>query len=184
MNRNEYNILYKLYKAKSPLFFRQISKISGVSIGGTQQVIKDNSIYIIKKKEGRNTYFSLKKNTETDYLKIILEIYRSIEFLSKNKLFKELFDFLNQNDMPSLIFGSYAKDSNKKESDLDVLLLSKKEVPEHISPVKIHIIRLTKRQFKKSVEKNEPLVKEIRKDHVIINHFGYFLNCIGDNYAR
>jgi hypothetical protein len=179
MNSNEYNVLGVLYKAKRPLFFREISKLSKVSIGGTQQVLKDYSSYVNKRKEGRNTYYSLKQGIATFYLKVLIEAYRSQIFIFNNSLFNDLFSFLIKNNMPSLIFGSYAKGINNKDSDLDLLVLSKKKIPDHICPVELHRIDLTRSQFEKAAKDDEALIKEIRKDHIFVNKLDYFINVIG-----
>ncbi len=50
-------------QVKKPVFFRELSKKSGVSIGGTQQVLKNYSGFIEKKIEGRNVYYSFKEDS-------------------------------------------------------------------------------------------------------------------------
>ena len=59
-----------------------------MSIGGTQQVLKDYSRFIDKNIEGRNTYYSLKKNLDSFYLKLLIEIRRAQMFIEHNKVEK------------------------------------------------------------------------------------------------
>jgi len=181
MNSNEYNILRLLNDSRKPLFFRKISKESKVSIGGTQQVLKDYSSFIDKEKEGRNTYYFFKDNLETEYLRMIIEIKKTQEFISKNKIFKEFFKYFLENDILALVFGSYAKENINKKSDLDLLVLSDKKIPEHLCPKELHLVKMSGKEFKKACKNKETLIKEIVDSHIIINGFGYFTNWFNKN---
>ena len=200
MNLNEYKVLKLLSK---PIFFRELSKKSGVSIGGTQQVLKNYSGFIEKKTEGKNTYYSLKKNLETLYLKKIIELQKAQIFLKNNPRFKELFNYFVKNNIYCLVFGSYAKGSFNKGSDVDVLVLGvkknflkiedrnslgfptskknsvgNKKFPEHLCPVKVHSVCLAKSQFETASKKKETLINEIINNHIIINGVDYFTNIL------
>lgn len=178
MNRNEYNILKVLNSQGQPVFFRDLSKKSAVSIGGVQQVLKDYSEFIDKKIEGRNTYYFFKDTLDVFYLKKIFELEKAKVFIKENPRFRELFKFFIINDIYCIIFGSYAKEKFSKNSDIDILILSTKKVPEHISPVKLHEVHLTKSQFESALKKKESLIKEIRDNHIIINGVDYFMNLL------
>ena len=176
MNLNEYNILELMSRLRRPVFFRELSKKSGVSIGGTQQVLKNYSNFVEKKKEGKNTYYSFKKNLETRYLKKIIELQKVQIFIKNNPRFKELFNYFVENDIYCLVFGSYAKGKFDKNSDIDILVLSSKKIPEHLCPVKMHLINLTKSQFKSALRRKETLINEVISNHIIINGVDYFTN--------
>ncbi|MBN1377591.1 nucleotidyltransferase domain-containing protein [Candidatus Woesearchaeota archaeon] len=181
MNLNEYKILKLLNDSRKPLFFRKISRESKVSIGGTQQVLKDYSFFIDKKEEGRNTYYFLKDNPETKYLRMMIEIKKTQEFLSKNKLLKEFFQYFLKNNIHALVFGSYAKENINKKSDLDLLVLSDKKVPEHLCPKELHLVKMSRKEFEKACKNKETLIKEIIDSHIIINGFNYFTNWFNKN---
>lgn len=176
MNLNEYKILELMNRSGKPVFFRELSKKSGVSIGGTQQVLKDYSNFIEKKTEGKNTYYFLKKNLETLYLTRIIELRKAQLFIKNNPRFKELFNYFVKSNIYCLIFGSYAKKNFNKNSDIDILILSSKKIPEHLCPVKMHLINLTKTQFESALKKKETLINEIINNHIIINGVDYFTN--------
>ncbi len=178
MNLNEYKVLELMNKLKRPVFFRELSKKSGVSIGGTQQVLKNYSNFIEKKTEGKNTYYSLKKNLETLYLKKIIELQKAQIFIRNNPKFKELFNYFIENNIYCLVFGSYAKGKFNKNSDIDIFILSFKKPPEHLCPVKAHLINLTKTQFESALKKKETLIKEVIDNHIIINGVDYFANIL------
>ena len=175
MNPNEYKILNLFRREDKPLFFREISKKSKVSIGGTQKVLANYSKFFDKEIKGRNTYYSIKKGiTKFNYNKLI-EVERTIRFLDKNNILMDFFEKLVEMEIPCLIFGSYASLTNNKESDLDLLILSEKKIPEHLCPNKLHIIRVNKKEFEKSLKLKENLFKEIRGNHVLIFDSDYFL---------
>jgi len=174
MNSNEYNILNLFERENKPLFFREISKKSKVSIGGTQKALSNYSDFFDKEVKGRNTYYFFRPGVLKIYLKKLIEIERMIRFTSKNKILKEFLLKLNEMKIPSLIFGSYASNTNKKTSDLDLVVLSDVELPEYLCPVELHIIRATKKEFRKSMNLNDDFSKEILKNHIIINGIDYF----------
>ncbi|MBU4501385.1 MAG: nucleotidyltransferase domain-containing protein [Nanoarchaeota archaeon] len=179
MNLNEYKVLEIMNKSRKPVFFRELCKKASVSIGGTQQVLKDYSNFIDKKAEGRNTYYSLKENLETLYLKRIIEIKKVQVFIGKNPRFKEFFDYFVKNNIDCLVFGSYAKGMFSKISDIDILALSLKNILEHLCPVRVHAVSLTKSQFESALKKSETLINEISYNHIIINGVDYFTNMLG-----
>lgn len=178
MNQNEYKVLELMDRIDKPIFFRELSKKSEVSIGGTQQVLKRYSKYIEKNVEGRNTYLSLKDNLEGFYLKILIETRKAQIFIENNSKFREFFNYFVKNNIPAVVFGSYAKEKFSKTSDIDVLVLSKNKIPEHLCPVEIHLISLTKSNFEKTVKKKEILINEIKNNHIIINGGEYFVNIL------
>jgi predicted nucleotidyltransferase len=178
MNSNEYKVLNVMNTIDKAIFFRDLSKKSNVSIGGTQQVLKNYSKFIDKNIEGRNTYYSLKNNLEGFYLKLLIEIRKTQIFIEDNSKFREFFSYFIKKNIPAIVFGSYAKNKFSKASDIDILVLSKNKIPEHLCPVEIHLINLTKSQFETAVKKKEILIKEIRNNHIIINGGDYFINIL------
>lgn len=182
MNSNEYEVLKLMLEEGKPLFFREISKKSGISIGGTQQVFKEYCDFIVKRKSGRNTYYSFKDNLETFYLKVIIETKKMQNFVIKNPLFREFLEYFMQNNIPCLIFGSYAKGSFKRDSDIDILVLSSRKIPEHLCPVEPHVISLSKKQFEMAVPKNETLIKELKRAHIFIASIDYFTKVLEDSH--
>jgi predicted nucleotidyltransferase len=175
MNLNEYKILNLILRENRPLFFREISKLSGVSIGGTQSVLNAYSEFFIKEERGKNVYYLFKKDLLTKYLKKKIEIEKTILFLKKNKILKEFFNKVLSEKISCLVFGSYAKDDSNKKSDLDLVVLGDKNLPEHLSSVDLHVVRLSKKEFKKMFAKRETLSIEVLKNHVLINDFEFFM---------
>ena len=180
MNLNEYNVLKVLNNSKQGVFFRELSKMSGVSIGGTQQVLKNYSGFVDKVIKGRNTYYFLKKDVRTFYLRKIIELMISQNFLSINPLFSDFFGYFIKKDIPCLVFGGYAKGRFTKNSDVDLLVLSSAKIPEYLCPVEVHAITLSKSQIETAVRKKETLIKEIINNRIIINGVDYFMRWLNE----
>jgi len=178
MNLNEYKVLDVLNGVGRSVFFRELSKKSGVSIGGTQQVIKVYARFINKIIEGRNTYYSFKKDVGTLYLRKMIEIRKAQMFIEQNSKFEEFFSYFVKEDIPCVIFGGCAKGRVSRDSDIDILVLSSKKIPEHLCPMRMHLIRLSKKQFESAFRKREVLINEIISSHVIINGVDYFLRFV------
>ena len=178
MNLNEYKVLELINRFGKPMFFRELSKESGVSIGGTQQVLKRYSQFIDKNVEGKNTYYSFKENLDSFYLRLLIEIRKVQIFIEYNPKFKEFFSYFVKKNIPTLVFGSYANNKFSETSDIDVLVLSKNKILKHLCPVNIHLISLTKLQFENAVKKKEILIRELENNHIIINGGDYFVNVL------
>ena len=142
------------------------------------QLVKDN--VIVKKTVGHAFQCSLNKLPEkTKALVLLSEVSRKEEYYQKHGKFKLLFDdFLKELSKDVLflvLFGSYAKGTFTKESDIDVLIITKTR--ENITSAlrkinalygkEISPLLLTKKELQQ--RKEEPLIKEIIKNHIVIS---------------
>lgn len=129
--------------------------------------------------EGKNKYYYLNKSNQNikEIIKLI-EINRKIKFIEKYKKFYELFaKFESKTEGILIIFGSYANFSANEKSDLDVLIIGKnKEIKdlEDLYGLKINIVRINKEKF----NKEDTLVKEIIKNHIILKGIEEFIELI------
>ena len=76
-----------------------------------------------------------------------------------------------------IVFGSYASNKQTKTSDLDVFVLGKiEEIKdlEQLYNIKINVIKIDKQKF----NKNDNLIKEIIKNHIILKGSEEFINLI------
>lgn len=131
------------------------------------QLLNENVIdYTI---EGRNKVFYLKDTIETKSHILMVENYillRTLgEYPTLRKVFKKIQD--NKRIKLAVLFGSYTKSMAKKESDIDIFIESdslnlKKELNLIDPRINIKIGKLNK---------ENRLVKEIEKNHVIIKGF-------------
>ncbi|MBU1975139.1 MAG: nucleotidyltransferase domain-containing protein [Nanoarchaeota archaeon] len=118
------------------------------------------------KTEGKNKIFSLKQNSLAKAKIIMAEQYRLLKLYHTYPELRIIFEQLTtQFKGMILLFGSYAKFSAKKDSDIDVYIRTKdktiKEKLQHVnSKLSIQIGQLSK---------TDPLSREIFNNHVIIH---------------
>jgi len=117
-------------------------------------------------KEGKNKVYFLKKTAETRAYIFMSENYKLIKILEKYNYLRKIIEKIQKNKKIRLaiIFGSYAKGTTKKDSDIDIYVETtnrkiKQELEAIDSKLSIKIGRYKKTNI---------LIKEIEKNHVII----------------
>jgi len=136
---------------------------------------------IKKSKAGKSHLCSLNlDNEKTATLIQMGEIEKREKFYNANKELKLILDdfvksALDCNNISAIVlFGSYSKGIAMKESDIDILIISRGKIDvEKITKEiyakygkEINAIILTQNDFKK--QKNEPAIKELIKDHHVL----------------
>jgi len=174
------------YKAR--FYLREISRLSKLPLKTCQNNLSRlEKAKILKSKiEGKNKYFFL--NLEDIKTKSYLqqaEIYQTDLFIKKYPQFKMFLKSLKTNT-PIIVFGSFAKFTADKYSDLDLLIISDKKLklPFHLLPFKPHQINMTEKTFLKAIEQQEDLIKEIEENHIILNNHSFYVNIIWGYYGN
>lgn len=113
------------------------------------------------------------------------EILLSVEIFKLNKLKEDfeisqiLNDLKNLIDVPILLFGSYSKGYQNKDSDLDILILSdkKRDIRKIQSKyiIKINPIYISMEEFENSLTNKNEFSREVLKNHILIKDFEYFI---------
>jgi predicted nucleotidyltransferase len=131
------------------------------------------------------------ENEKTLALLQLAEIEKVKQFYAVNKGLKLILeDFVElmksqlKNRVIVVLFGSYAKGTATKESDIDILLISKGKIDVEKITREIYAkygkeitpIVMTPNDFKKQMEK--ALIKEIIKDHYILYGVENFINLV------
>jgi predicted nucleotidyltransferase len=118
------------------------------------------------RREGKNKAFFLKNSIEAREHLYIAEHYKLLRLLQKHPAFKQVIQGIKAHPKVglALLFGSYAKGTAGRESDIDIYLETtsralKKELEFLDSRLSIKIGRYLR---------ESPLIREIEKDHVII----------------
>jgi predicted nucleotidyltransferase len=170
-------------------YLREISKLTKIplkTVQTTLNILEKNSI-LKSKTAGKNKYFRLNlDNIQTKHYLLQAEIYKTSLFVDKYPIFKTFMKKVNLNEV-IILFGSFAKFSANKDSDLDMLVISnfgRVILPVHLLPYKIHEINMTEITFIKSLEKQEALFKEIEENHIILNGHSFYVNTMWGYYAR
>ncbi len=122
-----------------------------------------------------------------------IEHLRAIEFYKKHVLIKEIAaKIVSHCDGIAAIFGSYAKGTAKKDSDLDIFVAGKcneKEI-EKVSDmykIEINIKTYPLPIFEKALMTKDPLAEEVIKYHIIIKgieQFAYYLRAFRYGYGE
>ena len=127
---------------------------------------------IDSRKEGKNKIFYLKKNLISRSYILTTELHKLAKLLRKHPELSVIFEEILQKSDEKLIilFGSYAKGLEKKDSDIDIYIETKsrnvKKVIEDIySKINVKI---------GTFDTKSPLIKEIIKDHIIIRGIEIF----------
>ena len=173
---------------KRQFYLREISRLTKIPLKTTQsKIIALEKKGILKGNiRGRHKYFRLNLDSiKTKLYLLQAEIDRTIYFIEKYKLFKTILKEI-KTDNPIIVFGSFAKSTASKESDIDILIISnrKEDLPTHLIPYKIHRIDLSKNSFIKALRSNESLIKEIEENHVILNNHSTYVNIMWDHYGN
>ncbi|MBN1896679.1 MAG: nucleotidyltransferase domain-containing protein [Candidatus Aenigmarchaeota archaeon] len=152
------------------------------------KLIKDN--VITKEKAGKSYLCSLNLETEkTIALVNLSEIEKKNDLYNSNKELKIILDdFVKMtesvNPVSVVLFGSHAKGTATKESDIDILLISEtkagvdkitKEVYAKYGK-EVNVVLMASGDFKK--QKDKALIKEVIKDHYILYGAERFVNLV------
>ena len=174
MSQNNYNIRIVDALLKSENHIRGLAK----SLNTNQTTIarkvhelsKENILDF--KQEGRNKVFFIKKTLEAKQYAYLVEAQTLIETLKKYPFLRRIIEIIKKNEKVSLaiLFGSYAKGSANKGSDIDIYLETtenklKAEVESIDSKISVKIGKYNQDSL---------LIKEIEKTHAIIKGIELF----------
>ncbi|MBU0756884.1 MAG: nucleotidyltransferase domain-containing protein [Nanoarchaeota archaeon] len=145
----------------------------------------ENQGYLKSETKGSIKFYSL--NIAVPEIQDILamtEIYRKMVFIEKYKFLHEIF---RQDKRIVGIFGSYARNTNKKDSDIDIFIIGEKkdfnyEDAGKIYDVDLDIKKFTEKDFVELLSKKNPLVSEIVNNHVLIFNIERFISIVWRNY--
>lgn len=161
----KYEILLSLLAEES--HGRRIAKKIGSSLLKTQSSLKElrEDNIIDYKVEGKNHIYFIKKNLRSRKMILNAENYRLLRLLDNYPYLEPVFqDMVKRCNGPILLFGSYAKGTETKNSDIDIF------ITEDDMKLKDEVEGLYENIHVKAGKMNpdNPLMKEIMKNHVII----------------
>jgi len=133
--------------------------------------------------KGKIKNYKLRTNyIAKEYVKLT-EVFKNIRFLERNELIREVINKISLYiDGIGLVFGSYAKGTQKEDSDLDIFIIGSYDMKEiekisDLYNIRISIKNYTKGLFKKEMAKDY-LIKEILNNHIIFKDVEDFINII------
>ncbi|MBI2543423.1 MAG: nucleotidyltransferase domain-containing protein [Candidatus Aenigmarchaeota archaeon] len=139
---------------------------------------------------GRNKQFFLNLDNIEAVKNLIVaaEHLHTVNFLKKYPMIKEIVLKTKQSfDGIVIIFGSYAKGTQKKDSDLDIFVAgtyNKNEVSgiSELYNLQINVKNYPESTFKRAVKNKDILLNEIIKNHIMISGVEKFVNVIMRDY--
>ena len=188
--RNKELMVINLFRGdhKSRFYLREINKLSKLPLKTCQNTLArlEEDKVLKSRVEGKNKYFSLNlENIKTKLYILQAEIYQTDLFIEKYPEFKMFLKGI-KTTAPIIIFGSYAKFTADKNSDLDLLIISEKKLklPFHLLPLKPHQVELTEETFLKALKEQETLIKEIEENHIILNNHSFYVDTTWSYYEQ
>ena len=174
---------------------REMAKLIGTSHVTLLPHLKDleEEKILISEKKGRNKVYTLNFDNilAKEYL-IMAEKYHSLCYLEGNFLIKKITQELQKLNLNSLIllFGSYAKGTETKVSDIDLFILEKpgqktKEDIKNIGIIygkEINIKSVSYKNFNKTLKNKDTLILEIIKNHITLQNSEIFINYLWKYY--
>ena len=166
-------------------YIREVEKLCSVSSRTALVTLSrlEKRGILVSKMRGKIKSYTIKKSILSRDFFILVEQYKKIHFLEKNQLLKEVFEksdkFL---DGVVLVFGSYAKELQKEDSDVDLFVIGKydekkiKEVGKKYGLV-INIKSYPMNIFKKEL-RGDVLLTEILKNHILIKDADGFVRVV------
>ena len=169
-------------------YIREVEKILKISPRTAQLVLEDleNKGIVESKTRGKIKSYKLKINELSKRYLAFVEQYKTISFMGKNLLVKEVIEKISPFiEGIGIIFGSYAKATSNKESDLDLFIAGKYE-KEEIKKVSRNLgIEISVKCYPlKTFEKNinqDILLKEILKNHIVFINTELFIQKVLKN---
>ncbi len=176
-------------KEQGPFSIRQISSDVKIDYKNTYNYIEKLSAIGTIIKESIGNIKPIKINLSPSIEIINTEKKRTKEFLfnnSKFKLIKQDIENINYPFMVVLVFGSYAKSNQSKQSDIDVCIIcdNKSKTEELIRrldvlTLKLEIQNFTSKEFISMISKKENnLGKEIINHNILLFGFENYYNLI------
>ncbi|RLG15188.1 MAG: hypothetical protein DRN71_02015 [Candidatus Nanohalarchaeota archaeon] len=166
-------------------YIREVHKLLKIS-PRTAQLILDNlekKTVLESRTRGKIRLYKLKNTMIAKEYISLTEQYKKISFLKKNHLTREIIEKTTPCIKGiGIIFGSYAKGIQKKDSDLDIFIAGHydKDKIAHISKLygtDISIKNYPDNLFRKNIKK-DVLLKEVLENHIIICGCEKFIDAV------
>ena len=169
-------------------YIREVEKLLKISPRTAQLILEDleNKGILESKIKGKIKSYKLKVNELSKKYVTFVEQYKSIAFMEKNLMVKEVIEkispFING---IGIIFGSYAKGTSNKESDLDIFAAGnyKKKEIKKVSRnlgIDISVKCYPLKTFVKNINE-DVLLREILNNHILFKNMELFIEKVLKN---
>jgi len=169
-------------------YIREVGKLLKISPRTAQLILGDleNKGILESKTKGKIRIYTLKRNNLCQMYITLVEQHKTITFLEKNLIIREVIEKINPFIKGiGVIFGSYAKGTANKDSDLDIFVVGEYSREEIKKVSKTYGIEISIKCYPlKTFEKNlanDTLLKEILKNHVVFLNSEQFTKMVLKN---
>ncbi len=180
---------------KTSFYLREIARnvhVDAKAVG--LQLKRLEKVNIVKSlQKGKNKEHTLNLNNFlTLYYLILAETFTTLEYLNRNFEIKKLVgETTEKMGKTAILFGSFAKESMTKESDIDILIIDNeksdltilKELGNLLSR-EVNVKLMSEEQFTNGLVIKDPLVKEIAANHIILKGIDNYCNMLWRYYAK
>lgn len=193
LTKNKIEILKLIYE-KEETHLSEIARQLKLHPYSIQKTLVKLKPVLNERSAGRTILLSVDK-TKLKYFELI-KIIEDYKLATKNKtadsIIKHLSNlFSDRNVLSCVLFGSYARRSFTKDSDIDVLLVVKKksvEIKNKLSQLstvlekEMNPVILSEKEFGSAITKKEPSLMSLKKpsQRLIIKGIDYFLKRINE----
>jgi len=169
-------------------YVREVEKLLKISPRTSQLILEDleDKGIIESKTKGKIKTFKLNPSEFTKRYLVFVEQYKTIAFLEKKLLIKEIIEKITPHIKGiGIIFGSYVKRLEKDGSDLDVFVAGDynkdeiKKVSKNLG-IEISVKCYPIKTFEKNLTK-DILLKEVLKNHVVFVNVEQFIQVVFKN---
>lgn len=172
-------------------YIREVEKLLKISPRTAQLILEnlENKGIVESKIRGKIKSYALKRGISSQMYVTFAEQYKTIAFLEKTPMIKEIIEKISPSvDGVGVIFGSYAKGTARKESDLDIFVVGKydNKVIKKVSKtygIEIGVKCYPVKVFEKNLT-SDILLKEILKNHLLFLDPGLFVRMVMDKWIR
>jgi predicted nucleotidyltransferase len=179
---------------KKSLHLREIARETKVDVKAVQlQLQKLESMNVLSSNvRGRNKEYTLNQsNIITKYFLSMAEAFTAITYTQKNFTLKKIINQLDPKiSDPIILFGSFAKNTQTTESDIDLLIITDKKIDRKtINTISslvnrdINIKSATEEQFLNGLRQKDPLIGEVIVDHIVLKGADKICDILWQYYA-
>ncbi len=166
-------------------YIREVQRLLGISPRTAQLILDDLEKKTVLESDtrGKIRVYRIKKSESAKNYLLFTEQYKKILFVKTRPLIREIISkIIPFIDGIGVIFGSYAKGIEKKDSDLDIFVIGKCDLKEVKKISKIYGIDASiklypAKVFEKDMER-DILIKEVMLDHIIILKLEKFIKVV------
>jgi len=136
------------------------------------------------KTEGRNKIYRLNlSNPALMHILSMVEEEKAVRFREESGLGRDFIDEILKSGSPLvIIFGSYANGTQKKNSDVDILVLSPFDADlsnvQKFYKIKASVKEYTEEEFREALKSGDFLIKEVLRKHIVLVGSDIFVKMI------